>query len=660
MSLLQSKTNDRLDSYKESYEIPQFILIIRIFVFMKHLYKLLFLFLVLQTTICFSQITFQKQYSQPDSASSFESFDAKATPDGGHVMAGLASEGANAQLFHPYIVKVNCKGELLWEHYFGNSQTIGNVTGKVIVTNDSGYVMINNLGVYNNYNGFAVRLDKAGNILWQKLLNLSNGNDNINDIQETSDGSFILSGSVKSTPDVGLIKLSANGDLFWCKTFGYNGQYDDGTALIETNDGGYLVTGRYISMGTFNAFLMKTDSSGAMQWLKCYGDTNQHMWGFDVKELDNGDYVMVGSTTLLKPSFQSFGDNFIMRLNSMGDTLWTKIFYGSPDLFENASTVLVDDSGNFLVGVATASYPTPGNVPNKHAIMKFSPTGTLISARTYNDGYSHYTRISKATDGGYLLNGFSNKYTGPVGFQTLLMKLDNSLSSGCFESDVTALTVVQDKAFRITQPGSVLGASGTVTNNTSTYSTSVEDSTICESYPILSAAIDTSGNCVGVPIQFSADTVGITSWHWNFGDPTATNDTSINKNANYQYTAAGTYTVTLIVSNGCDSTTNTIVLNIKNCNPESVNTIADDYEDILVYPNPATHYITIESAILSNKENEIVIYDLYGQKVLHQKTQPENNPTVHPKAKITLDLSLLSKGIYMLMVGEYVRKIVVQ
>jgi PKD repeat protein len=619
LSLLQSKTNDRLDSYKESYEIPQFILIVRIFVFMKHLYKLLFLFLVLQTTICFSQITFQKQYSQPDSASSFEAFDAKATPDGGYVMAGLASDGPSGSLFHPFITKVNCKGELLWEHYFGNSQTIGNVTGKVIVTNDSGYVMINNLGVYNNYNGFAVRLDKSGNILWQKLLNLSNGNDNINDIQETSDGSFILSGSVKSTPDVGLIKLSANGDLIWCKTFGNNGQYDDGTALIETNDGGYLVTGRYISMGTFNAFLMKTDSSGAMQWLKCYGDTNQHMWGFDVKELDNGDFVMVGSTTLLKPNFQSFGDNFIMRLNSVGDTIWTKIFYGSPDLFENASTVLIDDSGNFLVGVATASYPTPGNVPNKHAIMKFSPTGVLLSARTYNDGYSHYTRISKATDGGYLLNGFSNKYTGPVGFQTLLMKLDNALNSGCFESDVTALTVVQEKSFKITQPGAVLGSSGTVVVNASTYNTTAEDSTICESYPVLSAAIDTSGYCVGDSVFFSADSVGISSWHWNFGDPSTTSDTSINQDAGYVYGAAGTYTVTLTVSNGCDSVTNTILLSIKHCNPESVPNISNENLDLLVYPNPAKDYIILESELFNNQENEIAIYDLYGQKVFAQK-----------------------------------------
>nr|MBP6313933.1 PKD domain-containing protein [Chitinophagaceae bacterium] len=627
---------------------------------MKQLSVLLILLFGCKINHCFSQITFQKQYSQPDSASSFEAFDAKATPDGGYVMSGLASDGPSGSLFHPFIAKVNCKGELQWQHYFGNSQSIGNVNGKVIVTHDSGYVMINNLGVYNNYNGFAVRIDKNGSIVWQKLLNLSNGNDNINDIQETADGSFIISGSVKSTPDVGLIKLSANGDLIWCKTFGNNAQYDDGTALIETNDGGYLVTGRYISMGTFNAFLMKTDSSGAMQWLKCYGDTNQHMWGFDVKELDNGDFVLVGSTTLLKPNFQSFGDNFIMRLNSVGDTIWTKIFYGSPDLFENASTVLVDDSGNFVVGVATASYPTPGNVPNKHAIMKFSPTGTLISARTYNDGNSHYTRISKATDGGYLLNGFSNKYTGPVGFQTLLMKLDNTLSSGCFESDVTALTVVQDKGFKITQPGAVLGTSGTVVNNTTTYSTAAADSTICESYPVLSATIDTSGFCAGDSVFFSADSVGISSWHWNFGDPGASNDTSSNQHTSYVYGAAGTYTVTLTVSNGCDSVTNTMVVSIKHCNPESVVELSNEDLELLVYPNPAKDYVILESELFTNTETEIAMFDMYGQKVFAQKVKPDAPAAIKGKGRITLDVSLLSKGMYLLTVGEYVRRVVLE
>lgn len=616
-------------------------------------FKGLLLIIFMHTGVCFSQITFQKQYAQLDSASSLETFDAKATPDGGYIMTGLASEGPSSTLFHPYIIKTDCKGTVEWEHYFGNSQTTGNVYGKVIVTHDSGFVMINNLGVYNNYNGFAVRFDKSGNILWQKLLNLSNGNDNVNDIQETGDGNFILTGSIKGTPDVGLIKLSAAGSLIWCKTFGNNAQYDDGTALIETNDGGYLVTGRYISMGTFNAFLMKTDSSGGMQWLKCYGDTNQHMWGFDVKELDNGDYVMVGSTTILKPNFQSYGDNFIMRLNSSGDTLWTRIFYGTPDMFENASSVLVDDQGNFIVCVATASYPTPGFVPNKHAIMKFSPTGDLLSASIYNDGSSHYPRIAHAYDGGYIMSGFSNNYTGPVGFQTLLMKLDDSLHSGCFETDVTAQTVVTGKAFRITSPVPVTGNSGSIVNNTTSYITAAYDTTLCEFYPVLTAGIDTTGHCIAQPVLFYADSAGIISWHWDFGDPATANDTSVNQNTSYQYPLPGTYTVTLIVSNGCDSVINTMIVNITHCDPESITDIASSEADMLLYPNPAKGMFTIESEFLINNTDEIILYDLLGRKALVQKQEVKSS-------KIMVNVSSLPRGVYILMAGPYMRRVVLE
>lgn len=121
-------------------------------------------------------------------------------------MAGLASQGSS-NVYHPYLIKLNCKGELQWEHYFGNTQTIANVNTRVIVTADSGYVMISNLGVYTNYNGFAVKMDASGNIIWQKLLNLSNSNDNINDVYETADGHLIIAASLKDFPDVGLVKL---------------------------------------------------------------------------------------------------------------------------------------------------------------------------------------------------------------------------------------------------------------------------------------------------------------------------------------------------------------------------------------------------------------------------------------------------------------------
>lgn len=518
-----------------------------------------YLFSIIFCCICFNkinaQITFQKQYQQLDSASALQTYDSKPTPDGGYVLTGIASVGNDLMNYHPFIIKLNCKGEIEWQKYFGATQSSANIGARVIVTHDSDYVIINNIGVYTNYNGLVVRLDKLGNIEWQKKISLSSGNDVLSGIIETSTGDLVITGSAKSTPDVALIKLRANGNFVFNKTFGNNGNYDDGYALIETNDGGYLMTGRYISMGTFNSFLLKTDSVGTFSWLKCYGDTNQSMYGYALKEMPNGDILMAGSTSLLKANYQSFSDNYLMRLNNVGDTLWTKIFYGTPDSYENVSSIEFDNLGNIILGVATASYYSPGIVPNKHALMKFSPNGNLLLAKTYNDGSSNYPKISKAKDGTIFMSGFSNLYANPVGFQTLILKMDTTYSTGCFENDVLPTTIVSSIPFKITLPTKVIGQNATITDDTATWVSSIIDTTFCEAYPMLVGTINSQGYCFNDTTHFNIDTTNLTYWHWDFGDMNSLNDTSVLANTSYQYPSAGNYSVQLIVSNGCETDT---------------------------------------------------------------------------------------------------------
>lgn len=66
--------------------------------------------------------------------------------------------------------------------------------------------------------------------------------------------------------------------------------------------------------------------------------------------------------------------------------------------------------------------------------------------------------------------------------------------------------------------------------------------------------------CLGSPTSFTDQTVItsgiISSWHWDFGVGSLTNDTSNIQNPNYTYTSAGTYNVTLTCTsnNGCTGT----------------------------------------------------------------------------------------------------------
>ncbi|MEP7167940.1 MAG: T9SS type A sorting domain-containing protein, partial [Bacteroidota bacterium] len=202
--------------------------------------------------------------------------------------------------------------------------------------------------------------------------------------------------------------------------------------------------------------------------------------GFALINIPGGGFAITGSTTVLKNSFQDYPDEFLIRTDQNGDTLWTRAWHGSnSDSFENASSLLMTPTGNFVMAIATASYPTIGFVPNKHMILETDGLGHILLARTYNNGGSHYPYITKAVDGfGYLLSGFSNFYT--ANFNPLLIRTDSLFQSGCNETDVTSMTIEQQPQLFVKTPACVLDSGGGVTNATIENSFSFTITSLCE------------------------------------------------------------------------------------------------------------------------------------------------------------------------------------
>src|SRR6185436_12187755 len=326
-----------------------------------------------------------------------------------------------------------------------------------------------------------------GNSIWKKLL-MGNNDDVVNAIIQTSDYGYVVSGKTNSFGqdagtayyDIYLAKLDSNGNFLWGKTFGTYQNYDEAFDVVETPDKGLALTGRYITNGAFHAMLLKTDSIGAFKYIKAYGDTNHNTTGFALINIAGGGFAITGSTTVLKASFQDWPDEFLIRTDQNGDTLWTRAWHGSnPDSFENTSSLLMTPAGNFVMAVATASYPTIGFVPNKHMILQTDGSGHLILARTYNNGGSHYPFISKAVDGfGYLLSGFSNFYTPD--FNPLLIRIDSNFISGCNETDVTTMTIEQQPGFFVKTPLCVVDSGGSVISPNLESSFSFTITSLCE------------------------------------------------------------------------------------------------------------------------------------------------------------------------------------
>jgi hypothetical protein len=88
------------------------------------------------------------------------------------------------------------------------------------------------------------------------------------------------------------------------------------------------------------------------------------------------------------------------------------------------------------------------------------------------------------------------------------------------------------------------------------------------------------------------------------------------------------------------------------CWPVSIGQLDNEVMSQLVtYPNPASDEIMVESESFRNNKYELSILNLFGQKVLEQKGKSFND-------KLSIDISDLPKGVYVLRVNEFVRRVV--
>jgi hypothetical protein len=102
--------------------------------------------------------------------------------------------------------------------------------------------------------------------------------------QQTSDSNYIIVGVTRSFGsggnDVWLVKIDTLGDTLWTKT--YRGVEDDGgRAIQQTQDGGYVIAGHTFSGAGFHSvYVLRTDSIGDTLWTRSYGKGwNNFGWG---------------------------------------------------------------------------------------------------------------------------------------------------------------------------------------------------------------------------------------------------------------------------------------------------------------------------------------------------------------------------------------------
>ena len=215
------------------------------------------------------------------------------------------------------------------------------------------------------FGGSGIETDNAGVAV--------DSSDNIY-ITGTSSGTNVFGASVTSgtTEDIFVVKLNSSGVVQWVYTAGGTGR-DRGRKIALDSSGNIYVVGYYqntvdfgggnvTSNGSFDAFILKLNSSGTFQWVKSYGGSTGNDLGRDVVVDSNDNVIMLGTFrgtvnfdngdggSVVNHTSNDY-DVFLIRLNSSGiwQRVWVTTNSGSAD-----GRALAIDSNN--VTYLTGSY----------------------------------------------------------------------------------------------------------------------------------------------------------------------------------------------------------------------------------------------------------------------------------------------------------------
>jgi hypothetical protein len=97
-------------------------------------------------------------------------------------------------------------------------------------------------------------------------------------------------------------------------------------SVDQTTDGGFIVAGDTTSFGEggFDAWVMKLNASGNVEWQKTYGSTDDDWWP-SIQQTTDGGYIVAGDTC---PIGGGDSDAWILKLDASGSVEWQKFYKG--------------------------------------------------------------------------------------------------------------------------------------------------------------------------------------------------------------------------------------------------------------------------------------------------------------------------------------------
>ena len=344
------------------------------------------------------------------------------TPDGGFLVAG---RGLSKLIF---FLKVDQEGDIVWSRgqldwYFGAS---GRMYDMIEI--DDGYVVGGVISKNNIGEALVMKIDMDGDTLWTRTFQDDSVSIRIASLIETQNKDIFVVGWKNNPPnisngasDVFLARMDKDGELIYEKVFGEPNQYEKIESCIETSDGSILLWGHVTAAGVGpDVYVVDVSTAGDTLWTKRFGNpvSWSHESGKSIVASPDGHYFGLFQNSTL----ENVG---LMKMDENGNELITYNL-GNTDDFIEVNELKIDDEGLSING----SYQENGTLPWNGFHFRVSLEGDSLWLKRYGGQlHNNLYDITSTSDGGYILVGIISKAIGLSTFNDLYLVKTDSLGN---------------------------------------------------------------------------------------------------------------------------------------------------------------------------------------------------------------------------------------
>jgi hypothetical protein len=185
-----------------------------------------------------------------------------------------------------------------------------------------------------------------------------------------------------------VLRTDTLGDTLWVHD--YPNSLSEADVALELAGGNILIGGKCASSA--GLCLVMTDAQGLEKWTKQIPGTEIN----DLLQTSDGGFIYTGSID--RKRVANDYDLFVGRVNSAGDSLWTKTFDGP--WIETGRGIAPSGSGYFLFAFVHSG-ATPDSIAGH--LREIDDTGKYVGGRPASSGEGIAFR--KTSDGGYIIAG---------------------------------------------------------------------------------------------------------------------------------------------------------------------------------------------------------------------------------------------------------------